>query len=72
MKQVQGAVAEGKAKIEERFEEFTKEFIESLEREKRLVEGQYVSHNSSTDVQLTDNFFLLSRMSFTIGQLREM
>ena len=52
MKQVQGAVAEGKAKIEERFEEFTKEFIESLEREKRLVEGQYVSPNSSTDGEI--------------------
>ena len=52
LKQVQGAVAEGKAKIEERFEEFTKEFIESLEREKRLVEGQYVSPNSSTDGEI--------------------
>ena len=49
MKQVQAAVAEGKAKIEERFEEFTKEFIDSLEREKRLVGDQYVSPYNPTD-----------------------
>ena len=43
LEQVKAAVAEGKAKIEERFEELTKEFHDSLEREKRLVKDQYVS-----------------------------
>ena len=33
---------EGKAKIEARFEEFSKEFIDGLEREKKLAKDQYV------------------------------
>ena len=43
MEKIQATVQEGKAKIEERFEELTKEFIDGLEREKRLVEARYVS-----------------------------
>ena len=43
MEKIQATVQEGKAKIEERFEELTKEFTEGLERKKRLVEARYVS-----------------------------
>ena len=43
MEKIQATVQEGKAKIEERFEKLTKEFIDGLEREKRLVEARYVS-----------------------------
>ena len=43
LEKIQATVQEGKAKIEERFEKLTKEFIDGLEREKRLVEARYVS-----------------------------
>ena len=43
LKQVQATMKEGKAKIRERFEELTKEFTDGLQREQRLVEGEYVS-----------------------------
>ena len=43
MEQIQATVTEGKAKIEERFAELTKELTEGLEREKGRMEAQYVS-----------------------------
>ena len=43
MKQVQLTMKKGKAEIAERFEELTEKFTDGLEREKRLVEAQYVS-----------------------------
>ena len=52
MEKIQATVQEGKAKIEERFEELTKEFNDSLEREKRLVKDQYVSPYISTEAEI--------------------
>ena len=43
LEQIQATVRKGKTKIEERFEELTREFTEGLAREKRLVEARYVS-----------------------------
>ena len=43
VEQVQAVMAEGKAKIEKRFEELAKEFIDRSEKEKKLVEDHYVS-----------------------------
>ena len=43
MEQIQSTVTEGKAKIEERFEELTKELTQGLQREKGRMEAQYVS-----------------------------
>ena len=43
LEQIQVTVKEGKVKIKEGFVELTKEFNDCLEREKRLVEANYVS-----------------------------
>ena len=43
LEQIQATVRKGKTKIEERFEELIKELTDGLEREKRLMEVQYVS-----------------------------
>ena len=51
-KQVEAIMKEGKATIKERFEELTKEFTDGLEREKRLVEGHYVSPYSSNEGEI--------------------
>ena len=52
LKQVKATMKEGKAKIEEKFDEVAKEFIDGLEREKRLVEGRYVSPYNSTEAEI--------------------
>ena len=43
LQQIQVTLKEGKAKIEKGFSELTKKFNAGLEKEKRLVEDQYVS-----------------------------
>ena len=67
LEQIQATVRKGKTKIEERFEELIKELTEGLEREKSLMEVQYVSPCSKAEVNVKiDDFFLfLIRMSFT-------
>ena len=58
LEQIQATVRKGKTKIEERFEELIKELTEGLEREKRLMEVQYVSPCRKTEVDVkTDDFF---------------
>ena len=67
LEQIQATVRKGKTKIEERFEELIKELTEGLEREKTLMEVQYVSpcRKAEVDVKTDDFFLFLARMSFT-------
>ena len=65
LERVKVAMKDGNAKIKERFEELTKELVDGLEREKKLVEGQYVSPYNSTKGKFN---FLLCRIIFVNGQ----
>ena len=47
LEQVLATKKEGKAKIEKRFKEITKEFLDGVEREKKLMEDKYVSQQTS-------------------------
>ena len=69
LEQVQVAMKDGKIKIKERFEELAKELNEGLEREKKLVEGHYVSSYNSTEGEI--NFLSSLQDEFCDLAIRE-